>query len=204
MQRESPTVMTNLVLSLLLLTAGCVDSRRNKLLLVSMDGFRWDYVKSIPTPNLDRLAGLGTRTDYVNNTFCTKTFPSHFSVATGKSCFRSIFHRCNWRSQNSKKLYVTVIEKLNALKLWTFAIFHFNLLFTWQQHLKSTLCTKQGQSQIISLVMCNQIQIKSTFLFVLVVLFSFFNSFSFYCALLSYFIDFFIYTFIYSITFLRL
>lgn len=61
-----------------------VASRRNKVLLVSMDGFRWDYVSSVPTPNLDRLAGIGTRADYINNTFCTKTFPSHFSVATGK------------------------------------------------------------------------------------------------------------------------
>lgn len=60
-----------------------VASRRNKVLLVSMDGFRWDYVSSVPTPNLDRLAGIGTRADYINNTFCTKTFPSHFSVATG-------------------------------------------------------------------------------------------------------------------------
>jgi predicted AlkP superfamily pyrophosphatase or phosphodiesterase len=76
--------MTTLVLSLMLLAAGGVDSRRNKVLLFSMDGFRWDYVNSIATPNLDRLAAAGTRAEYLNNTFCTKTFPSHFSVATGK------------------------------------------------------------------------------------------------------------------------
>ncbi|XP_061191232.1 ectonucleotide pyrophosphatase/phosphodiesterase family member 5-like [Saccostrea echinata] len=79
-----PTLgMTSLVLSLLVLAAVGVAARRNKVLLVSMDGFRWDYVKTISTPNLDRLAGLGTRAEYINNTFCTKTFPSHYSVATG-------------------------------------------------------------------------------------------------------------------------
>lgn len=55
----------------------------NQVLLVSMDGFRYDYPEKVSTPNFDRMASLGVRAAYVNNTFTTKTFPSHYSMATG-------------------------------------------------------------------------------------------------------------------------
>ena len=55
-----------------------------KVLLVSMDGFRWDYVNNVSTPNFDALAREGVKAPYINNTFTTKTFPCHYSIATGK------------------------------------------------------------------------------------------------------------------------
>lgn len=55
----------------------------NKVLLVSMDGFRWDYIQRTATPHFDALAERGTRADFINNTFITKTFPCHYSIATG-------------------------------------------------------------------------------------------------------------------------
>ncbi|XP_033745896.1 ectonucleotide pyrophosphatase/phosphodiesterase family member 5-like [Pecten maximus] len=55
----------------------------NQVLLVSMDGFRYDYPEKVSTPNFDRMARKGVRAAYVNNTFTTKTFPSHYSIATG-------------------------------------------------------------------------------------------------------------------------
>ncbi|OWF51868.1 bis(5'-adenosyl)-triphosphatase enpp4-like [Mizuhopecten yessoensis] len=55
----------------------------NQVLLVSMDGFRYDYPEKVATPNFDRMARNGVRAAYVNNTFTTKTFPSHYSIATG-------------------------------------------------------------------------------------------------------------------------
>jgi len=65
--------------------AGAGDNR--KVLLISMDGFRWDYIKKANTPNFDDFAAKGTRADYINNTFITKTFPCHYSIATGSSYF---------------------------------------------------------------------------------------------------------------------
>ena len=55
-----------------------------KVLLVSMDGFRWDYINKVSTPNFDALAQEGTKAAFINNTFITKTFPCHYSIATGK------------------------------------------------------------------------------------------------------------------------
>ncbi|XP_071132341.1 ectonucleotide pyrophosphatase/phosphodiesterase family member 5-like [Mytilus edulis] len=55
----------------------------NQVLLVSMDGFRWDYLTKVSTPNFDRLAQNGTKASYINNTFITKTFPCHYTIVTG-------------------------------------------------------------------------------------------------------------------------
>ena len=53
------------------------------VILVSFDGFRWDYLDRIPTPNFDRVAASGTRADRLIPVFPTKTFPTHYSIATG-------------------------------------------------------------------------------------------------------------------------
>lgn len=55
-----------------------------KVLVISMDGFRWDYINQVATPNFDAFAAAGTQAQYINNTFITKTFPCHYSIATGK------------------------------------------------------------------------------------------------------------------------
>lgn len=55
----------------------------NQVLLISMDGFRWDYLTKVSTPNFDRLAQNGTKASYINNTFITKTFPCHYTIVTG-------------------------------------------------------------------------------------------------------------------------
>ena len=56
----------------------------SKVLLISMDGFRWDYINKVDTPNFDAFAREGVRAPYINNPFITKTFPSHYTIATGK------------------------------------------------------------------------------------------------------------------------
>lgn len=58
-------------------------SPRNKLLLVSMDGFRWDYIEMASTPNFDDFAAKGTRADYINPSFVTKSLPCHYTMVTG-------------------------------------------------------------------------------------------------------------------------
>lgn len=58
-----------------------------KVLVISMDGFRWDYINQVSTPKFDALAEAGTRALYINNTFITKTFPCHYSIATGNYHF---------------------------------------------------------------------------------------------------------------------
>ena len=58
-----------------------------KLLLISFDGFRWDYLDKVKssgrrTPTFDFLVQSGVLAT-VKNTFVTKTFPNHYTIATG-------------------------------------------------------------------------------------------------------------------------
>ncbi|KAB0352684.1 hypothetical protein FD754_017541 [Muntiacus muntjak] len=51
-----------------------------KLLLISFDGFRWDYDQDVDTPNMDRLAQEGVKAKYLTPPFVTMTSPSHFTT----------------------------------------------------------------------------------------------------------------------------
>lgn len=53
------------------------------LLLISIDGFRWDYQDLYDTPTLDRVAANGVRAERMIPVFPTLTFPNHYSIATG-------------------------------------------------------------------------------------------------------------------------
>lgn len=53
------------------------------LVLVSLDGFRWDYDRLTDTPALDRMARDGLKAEALQPVFPTITFPNHFSIATG-------------------------------------------------------------------------------------------------------------------------
>ncbi|KAB5562166.1 hypothetical protein PHYPO_G00014870 [Pangasianodon hypophthalmus] len=53
------------------------------LLLVSFDGFRADYLEKYPLPNLQKFISDGVLIDHLSNVFTTKTFPNHYSLATG-------------------------------------------------------------------------------------------------------------------------
>ena len=53
------------------------------LIVVSIDGFRWDYADQHNTPTLDRLAAEGIRARSMRPVYPTLTFPNHYSIATG-------------------------------------------------------------------------------------------------------------------------
>jgi predicted AlkP superfamily pyrophosphatase or phosphodiesterase len=53
------------------------------VILVSFDGFRWDYLSKAPTPNLQRLITRGVRASSLIPSFPSKTFPNHYSIVTG-------------------------------------------------------------------------------------------------------------------------
>ena len=53
------------------------------LLLISFDGFRWDYPDIYKLPNFNSLLKRGVRVKHIDNSFATVTFPSHFTIATG-------------------------------------------------------------------------------------------------------------------------
>jgi len=55
------------------------------VVLVSLDGFRWDYLEKYreEAPQLRRLAAEGVRAERLIPCFPTQTFPNHYSIATG-------------------------------------------------------------------------------------------------------------------------
>ena len=53
------------------------------LILISIDGFRWDYQDMVETPALDRLAAGSVKAERMIPVFPTLTFPNHYSIATG-------------------------------------------------------------------------------------------------------------------------
>lgn len=52
------------------------------VILVSFDGFRWDYVNRL-TPNLDKLKQEGVNTLSLQPSYPSKTFPNHYSIISG-------------------------------------------------------------------------------------------------------------------------
>ena len=59
------------------------NESENYLILISLDGFRWDYMDKTDTPNLDRLVANGVKADALISVFPSKTFPNHYSIVTG-------------------------------------------------------------------------------------------------------------------------
>ncbi|KGL73618.1 Ectonucleotide pyrophosphatase/phosphodiesterase family member 5, partial [Tinamus guttatus] len=54
-----------------------------QVLLVSFDGFRWDYIYRVPTPNFHYAMKNGVHVKQVTNVFITKTYPNHYTMVTG-------------------------------------------------------------------------------------------------------------------------
>lgn len=68
------------------LTAGAQPRIRDlkpTVILISLDGFRYDYVDRYKPPAISALARTGVRAKWMIPSFPTKTFPNHYTVATG-------------------------------------------------------------------------------------------------------------------------
>ncbi len=53
------------------------------VIVVSFDGFRWDYVNRDTTPNLQSVIDTGVHAISLRPAFPSKTFPNHISIMTG-------------------------------------------------------------------------------------------------------------------------
>uniref|UniRef100_A0A665WKF0 Ectonucleotide pyrophosphatase/phosphodiesterase family member 1-like n=1 Tax=Echeneis naucrates TaxID=173247 RepID=A0A665WKF0_ECHNA len=58
---------------------------RSPLILISLDGFRAEYLKDHAShiPILNKLRNAGTTTPHMRPVYPTKTFPNHYSIVTG-------------------------------------------------------------------------------------------------------------------------
>ena len=59
------------------------SSKETYVVLVSMDGFRWDYQKQFNLQNLKQIAKEGVHAKSMKPSYPSKTFPNHYSIVTG-------------------------------------------------------------------------------------------------------------------------
>src|SRR6476661_8526584 len=82
-------IVRRFALVLALTIAACAHGRHEAgspqpiLILVSFDGWRWDYIERLPAPDLKALAARGVRATAMIPSFPVLTFPNHYSIVTG-------------------------------------------------------------------------------------------------------------------------
>ena len=78
-----------LVLSVVAVLAGFSAHRApisgppHRVVLISLDGFRWDYLQRPAARHLRHLAARGVRAERLVPSFPSKTFPNHYTLVTG-------------------------------------------------------------------------------------------------------------------------
>ncbi|EAZ80219.1 alkaline phosphatase family protein [Algoriphagus machipongonensis] len=59
------------------------EKKEPVVILISLDGFRYDYVERFQPENISRFISSGTSAKSLIPSFPTKTFPNHYTIATG-------------------------------------------------------------------------------------------------------------------------
>ncbi|KAI9138475.1 alkaline-phosphatase-like protein [Paraphysoderma sedebokerense] len=90
LNRRYKILLIILALALLLITLRSLSKYHSTpsfwngtIILISIDGFRTEYLERGLTPTLELLAETGVSADYLEPTFPTSTFPNHYSLVTG-------------------------------------------------------------------------------------------------------------------------
>jgi predicted AlkP superfamily pyrophosphatase or phosphodiesterase len=88
-QRRTParllacTFLLLAAVSCVLAQVKAITDLRPTVILVSLDGFRFDYLEKYKPTNLNQLARAGVRAKWMVPSFPSKTFPNHYTIATG-------------------------------------------------------------------------------------------------------------------------
>ena len=83
MKKNSGIFRFLLIHFIFLFTVAGAQSLSNYTILISFDGFRWDYANRGITPTLDSLSAHGVSALSLQPSFPTKTFPNHYTIVTG-------------------------------------------------------------------------------------------------------------------------
>lgn len=84
--KNSYSIINKLLIVILLYSIQCnsaVSDTDPILIVVSYDAFRNEYFQRGVTNYMNKHRVDNTYADYIRNVFPTKTFPNHFSIATG-------------------------------------------------------------------------------------------------------------------------
>jgi len=72
-----------LCFALFLFSVLTINAQQPYVLLVSFDGFRWDYLNRNITPTFDSIKQVGVKALSLQPSFPSKTFPNHYTIVTG-------------------------------------------------------------------------------------------------------------------------
>ena len=76
-----------LILIISIFLSACTQHATEKdqpyLIMVSLDGFRWDYTDSVASPSFDAIEKMGVKAESMQVSFPSKTFPNHYTLVTG-------------------------------------------------------------------------------------------------------------------------
>lgn len=75
--------MKKLLIIVLLFSSILFAQKTPYVILISLDGFRWDYSERGITPNLEEMKNRGVHALSLRPSFPSKTFPNHQSIITG-------------------------------------------------------------------------------------------------------------------------
>ncbi|MFQ6607479.1 MAG: ectonucleotide pyrophosphatase/phosphodiesterase [Fidelibacterota bacterium] len=73
----------NIIILMIVLSTWIFTQDKSYVVMVSFDGFRYDYTDYAVTPNFDRVAEEGVKATSLRPIFPSKTFPNHYAIATG-------------------------------------------------------------------------------------------------------------------------
>jgi len=76
--------LRSILILLIFIFSAELQSSQPYVLVVCMDGFRWDYLDRNITPNINKFAEKGVKAMSLMPVFPSKTFPNHYSIITGQ------------------------------------------------------------------------------------------------------------------------
>lgn len=118
----SATVTSLVVAALIAMTVACGQrsaDERHPLILISFDGFRWDYPDHGVSPNLSALADRGVRAEGLVPSFPTKTFPNHYTLVTGLVPDRhGIVSNTMWDPEFDTRFSMSKREEVQKARWW--------------------------------------------------------------------------------------
>jgi alkaline phosphatase D len=83
--KKIPSLVLISLLIIFTLSACCSKQKPSKkyVVVLSLDGFRWDYTDRFATPNFDYIAKHGVKAQSMIPGFPSTTFANHYTLATG-------------------------------------------------------------------------------------------------------------------------
>lgn len=96
-------IMTAFSLWFFLMPLNALNPEQHYTVIVSLDGFRWDYPAMYKTPNLDRMGQEGVKAVMLPS-YPASTFPNHYTIATGLvPAHNGIVNNSFWDAKNKRR-----------------------------------------------------------------------------------------------------